>query len=762
MTTITPSRRHQWGTEKDPTPLPPFHPRPGIGALVRARLAIWLTIGLWGLYVFTAALTVLRGDNAAGAAELLSTIIYVTVITLLTFSSIMYLLARSGAIRRFNAHTRVPRRTLDEHFAQTQPRLTVLVPSYAEEPDLVRQTLLSAALQEYPCLEVVLLIDDEPFPTDPAVQERLERTRALPENITALLAGPRDHARRALAEHEATLVEGNTDASAEMMRVAGAYRAAASWLRMTADEEPLEDNVGAFLRDAVLGSLSRQLQRTSDAAAEAAASDEEIDMRRATQLLQRLVWVFSAELRVFERKRYTSLSHDANKAMNLNAYLGLMGGRFREVLSAGGVALEAVAPHEPADLDVAHADYVLTLDADSMLLPEYALRLVYHLERPENARVAVAQTPYSSFRAAPTRLGRLASATTDVQHVIHQGLTAFDATFWVGANAVIRTRALEDLRTVERRGGIEVSLFVRDSTVIEDTESSIDLIAHGWSLYNYPERLSYSATPSDFGALVVQRRRWANGGLLVLPRFFSVVRARARQHHAMSAANTLLRLNYLASITWASLGLLFLMASFLIEGRLVTPWMFLIAVPYFTAMASDLRSAGYHRRDIIGVYGLNLLLLAVSLAGVIASLRQAMTGTKSAFVRTPKIERRTVATIPSIVVPYLIVAVSAYIVWQAVQLQAWGTVVFAGINGVTTAWAILSLVGLRVSVADVWLRWTDWLWVTPRTTDAGTARHGADWRRALDEGELAAPARPARVRRRGPQPSTKNREPVAA
>jgi len=29
----------------------------------------------------------------------------------------------------------------------------------------------------------------------------------------------------------------------------------------------------------------------------------------------------------FERKRYASLSQEANKAMNINAYLGLMGAR---------------------------------------------------------------------------------------------------------------------------------------------------------------------------------------------------------------------------------------------------------------------------------------------------------------------------------------------------------------------------------------------------------------------------------------------------
>lgn len=43
---------------------------------------------------------------------------------------------------------------------------------------------------------------------------------------------------------------------------------------------------------------------------------------------------------------------------------------------------------------------------------------------------------------------------------------------------------------------------------------------------NYPERLSYSSTPPDFGSLVVQRRRWANCSLLIIGKFFRIVKAR--------------------------------------------------------------------------------------------------------------------------------------------------------------------------------------------------------------------------------------------
>ena len=95
-------------------------------------------------------------------------------------------------------------------------------------------------------------------------------------------------------------------------------------------------------------------------------------MRR---LYRRLVWIFRADLSSFERKRFASLSHEPNKAMNLNSYIGLMGGALPHPRDRGG------AVHLPVrggsfDLEVPDPDYVLTLDADSMLLPEYCLRLV--------------------------------------------------------------------------------------------------------------------------------------------------------------------------------------------------------------------------------------------------------------------------------------------------------------------------------------------------------------------------------------------------
>ncbi len=242
--------------------------------------------------------------------------------------------------------------------------------------------------------------------------------------------------------------------------------------------------------------------------------------------------------------------------MNLNSYIGLLGKSFRKPFKDSGLHLKEVDSSK-ADFSVPDADYIITLDADSVVSPDYALRLVHLMEQPGNERVAVAQTPYSAVPNPPAVLERIAGATTDIQYIIHQGFTGYDATYWVGANALLRKSALVDIAVTEEERGFPVKRYIQDRTVIEDTESSIDLVNRNWRLYNYPERLSYSATPPDFGSLIVQRRRWANGGLIILPKLLGLLARGPKNRNKV--AEGFMRIHYLVSITAVNLGLIILM-----------------------------------------------------------------------------------------------------------------------------------------------------------------------------------------------------------
>lgn len=198
-----------------------------------------------------------------------------------------------------------------------------------------------------------------------------------------------------------------------------------------------------------------------------------------------------------------------------------------------------------------------------------------------------------------------------------------------GANAVVRKPALEGIVEVASVGRFEVRTYTWDRTVIEDTDSSVDLGTHRWTLVNVPEPLSYGPKQQDFRAPVGQRNRWPNRSLLILPTLANLIRQRRIQLRGAFP-----RANYMASIARARSGLLFLLA-----------------------MGSDIRDCGHRFSDIFRIYGLNLL-LPINLAGVHKCLQLGITGDKIRFVRTPKVKGRTAAPALYVLISCIIVTFS--------------------------------------------------------------------------------------------------------
>ncbi|MEI8238088.1 MAG: glycosyltransferase family 2 protein [Actinomycetota bacterium] len=707
--------------------LPPRASNRQVGA---NRAAIWVTMLAWATYTMR-SVKVQLVDQPATTRTIAEMLLYFVVITALTGSAVAYLVARHGFLARSQHHVRAPRAALDEHFADTSPSLVVLVPSYREESRVVRQTLLSASLQEYDDISIVLLVDDPAHPRDDESRLLLEEALALPGQVEAMLAGPAAAARTSLAGFDQRRGPDEFADSNDLTMLAADYRDAAQSLDDITAALPRIDHTDDFLAHKVIGRLASEFRAVADALLIAADDHTSLTAQRVRQLHLRLVRVFSVRLSAFQRKRFASLSHEPNKAMNLNSYISLMGNSYAEVHRNGGTWLE-LCDEADADLVVSGPDYLLTLDADSVLLPEYCLRLVQLMEQPGNERLAVTQTPYSAFPGAPTRLERLSGATTDLQHRVHQGLTFFGATFWVGANAIIRRTALDDIATVEMEAGRPMVRYIHDRTVIEDTESSIDLGAHEWELYNYGERLSYSATPPDFGSLAIQRQRWADGGLIILPKLLRTVRAKRRAGTSMKFAETFLRVNYLASIAWSSIGLLLLLG-YPFAQTLMSPLVILAAAPYFLAQASDLAACGYKRRDAVRIYGFNLLLLPVNLAGALRSIGQGVTGNKIAFARTPKRQNRTATRGLFVFAPLLLAGFSSYTAYHDIIHQQFWHAAFATLNASTCLWAIVALIGVRAAITDLAASVINFVYHVPKPTHTSETPT-LDWATVLDQG----------------------------
>jgi cellulose synthase/poly-beta-1,6-N-acetylglucosamine synthase-like glycosyltransferase len=409
--------------------------------------------------------------NVAGWPALTEFVIANSLLAFFLFSGLVYQLTRLGYLKRFSTHRAVPGSELECIYASRAPSLAILVPSYKEESNVVRQTLLAAALQQSPNRRIVLLIDDPPAPCNREDAARLARMWDLPREIDALFAPLSRKFRRALVDFEQQQHSRTLRPEQEVKRLAALLCEAAAWLYRLADETAVKDHTDALFVERILRAPARSHRARADALV------SHPDPASVDLLLEycRLAALFKFEATSFERKRYANLSHEPNKAMNLNSYLALMGSGFREIGSPRGLVLEQ-ADAAQATVRIPNADFVVVLDADSLILPQYSLRLVHFMTRPENERVAVVQTPYASVPGAASMAERIAGATTDVQLMSHQGSMLFSAGSWVGASALVRRTALEDIVVTEEERGYPVRSYIRDRTLNEDTDTTVDLI----------------------------------------------------------------------------------------------------------------------------------------------------------------------------------------------------------------------------------------------------------------------------------------------
>jgi len=313
-----PRPRRQWGSDARIDPLPAVAPPASDAMMALGRIAIVFTILAWLSYVIAYFFNgIINRSYQNNSRFLWETIVYVGITSFLALSSLLYLVARQGALYRSRAHRRVPHAVIDDSFDTTLPTMTVLVPSYREEVPTVRKTLLSAALQEYPFLRVVLLLDDPPNPTSEEHKASLDGARQLSAELTAWLAEPRERFAATLEafetsdffddESEEPTEAGMSTAAAQVEALAAEYDWAAGWLSMRAEEEIIVDHVDRFFADRVLGVLAADFTEVSSALMQALAEEAAIPRHRMLQLHRRLAWTFRGELTWFERKLYSSL-----------------------------------------------------------------------------------------------------------------------------------------------------------------------------------------------------------------------------------------------------------------------------------------------------------------------------------------------------------------------------------------------------------------------------------------------------------------------
>ena len=141
------------------------------------------------------------------------------------------------------------------------------------------------------------------------------------------------------------------------------------------------------------------------------------------------------------------------------------------------------------------------------------------------------------------------------------------------------------------------------------------------------------------------------------------------------------------------------------------------------------------------IYGFNLILLPVNLAGVLKSLQQALSGKKIPFARTPKRKNRTGAPMVYVITPLLIVGFSVFTLYRDYLAQNWGNAFFALFNAVVATWAILAYIGIRGTLLDTWYGLTNWMYVEVKPPIAPRTESGEmplDWKAVLYHGDATS------------------------
>ena len=236
-------------------------------ALTRIAIIVTLVAALASTAVILRA--AITPVDARGWVHTVAQLLFLLLVLSMIYGSCVYQFTRLAYLRRLLVHRRASDEELHRVYrSDPAPAVSVLVPAYKEEPDVVRKTLLSAALQEYPNRRVVLLIDDPPHSTSARDIAGLSATRRLPEEIQLVLDEPRqrcDKAFRAFLERQAS---GRLEPTEELRRLEGLYRHMGEWFDFQATAHPIADHVESlFVELTYLGPARRCLEQSREFAA---------------------------------------------------------------------------------------------------------------------------------------------------------------------------------------------------------------------------------------------------------------------------------------------------------------------------------------------------------------------------------------------------------------------------------------------------------------------------------------------------------------
>ena len=159
-------------------------------------------------------------------------------------------------------------------------------------------------------------------------------------------------------------------------------------------------------------------------------------------------------------------------------------------------------------LQTIDADLVAVLDADHIPRPDFLRHTIGYFDDPEVALVQTPQDFYNrdSFEHQVRGGRKLFNEQSVFYRVIAAAKNRWDAAFWCGTSAVVRTEALRSI------GGVATG------TVTEDIHTTIRLHRRGWKTVYHNEVLARGIAARTAPEYLLQRQRWATGAMQLLRR----------------------------------------------------------------------------------------------------------------------------------------------------------------------------------------------------------------------------------------------------
>lgn len=211
--------------------------------------------------------------------------------------------------------------------------------------------------------------------------------------------------------------------------------------------------------------------------------------------------------------------------------------------------------------------YVVVLDADHVPSPDFVPKVIGYFDDEE---LAVVQTPQDFYNQTSFEHEMLGEHLYSEEELFYRGMLAgrnrWNAAFWCGTGAMLRTQALREIG------------WIPTASVTEDILTTIELHKAGWKSVHHNEVLARGLAAANAEQYLGQRLRWGQGAMQVLRRERFVTR---------KGLTFPQRVAYFSTLTgwfdsWRAFLLLILPALSLLLGRTVLTGPWLVFVTLFT------------------------------------------------------------------------------------------------------------------------------------------------------------------------------------